>query len=57
VDAGSGPGPTTFINGIAHALKGDSSGYQAYFFAHQWETALSQAPASLSAYKKHFGGS
>jgi hypothetical protein len=57
VDAGSGPGPTTFINGIAHALKGDSSGYQAYFFAHQWETALSHAPASLSAYKKHFGGS
>lgn len=55
VDAGPGPGPTTFIKGIASAVKGDSSGYQAYFFAHQWETALSREPASLSAYKKQFG--
>ena len=55
VRASSVVGSTTFINGIAHALKGDSNGYQAYFFAHQWETALSREPASLSAYKKQFG--
>ena len=55
IGAASGPGPTAFIKGIAQEVKGDSSGYQAYFFAHQWATALSREPASLSAYKKQFG--
>jgi hypothetical protein len=55
ISAGAGPGPTTFIKGIAQAVKGDSDGYQAYFFAHQWETALSREPTSLNVYKKQFG--
>jgi hypothetical protein len=46
----------SYVSGIARLVRNHDVAYQAYFYAHQWATELQQAPRSLSAYRRGFGG-
>jgi hypothetical protein len=49
---GDDPG---YVNGIAAVVRGNDVAYQSYFFKHEWADQLLRSPASLAAYRRHFG--
>jgi len=44
-----------YVNGIAAVVRHNTVTYQSYFFAHEWAEQLTHGPASLAAYRRHFG--
>jgi hypothetical protein len=52
---GAGDDPA-YVDGLARVVSGPHVAYQSYFFAHEWGRQLANAPRSLAAYRRHFGG-
>jgi hypothetical protein len=44
-----------YVDGIASVVRSNSVAYQSYFYRYDFATQLAGGPASLQAYRKHFG--
>ena len=44
-----------YIDGIASVVRDHPTAYQAYFYKYGFATQLANGPASLAAYRRHFG--
>jgi hypothetical protein len=53
-DLAGGDDPA-YVDGIAGVVRDNRVAYQSYFYNHQWAMQLAGGPASLDAYRRHFG--